>query len=594
MAGQSGAGSSQRPTAFFLLRVALMMLRCARCAAAFILGILVELNENKPLLLVEIRDRESVSLIMPRLLILSSFVVLVSSWNAFAFHPASRLSLPNKYCSQSRNANRFGHHLLTRRTKPSGDDDDDVDNLFFDDFGGDFVGSDGPAASSSSFSSSLSERIEEQRLGEERTAAKLAKNWKTGNWGVRGFILDSSDPIRESMADATASAENADVGGGSAPRLGGGGDMSSTNADSEIPPIHVSTIVGDQSHMYDEGYESEKIDKIVVGRTDGSVLIVKMGTAYMTQFTAVPKLRLDDSSSWDSNNDVSPASADQDTASSDGPSVRVETELMNSEDVVGEIGDGNEVNNMQYPMEDPFDALYGAGNANAGQEPMQSQAMEGTPFEILHQFSAHENEPITALLFINDIVFSAAGVSGEIRTWSMPEEDGNNSESKMIPGKTLSGAHSDRIVALKALSSSPDSIEPDLLLSASRDGSFALWDLNSGDLVTRCQMLTETSEPESIMCADVDASGVDGDVIYFGLSSGYVNCYFVNDVIIGASAGGVCPLPSSRFQAHDGVGGVTAILAAGQGTSISSNLQQQARPTSILLTGGTDGLVKQW
>ena len=36
----------------------------------------------------------------------------------------------------------------------------------------------------------------------------------------------------------------------------------------------------------------------------------------------------------------------------------------------------------------------------------------------------------------------------------------------MIPGKTLSDAHSDRIVALKVLSSSPNSIEPDLLLSA--------------------------------------------------------------------------------------------------------------------------------
>ena len=535
---------------------------------------------------------------MPRLLISSSFVVLASPWNAFAFHPAActtRLSLPNK----CRNAKRFGHHyhlLLTlARTKPSDDvDDDDVDNLFFDDFGGDCIGSDGPASSSSSFSSSLSERIQEQRQGEERTAAKLAKNWKTGNWGVRGFILDSSDPIRESMADATASAEN--VGGGSSPRLGRGGDMSS-NADAmEIPPIHVSTIVVDQSHMYDEGYESEKIDKIVVGRTDGSVLIVKMGTAYMTQFTAVPKLRVDDSSS-----DASPTSADQDTASSNGPSARVETELMNSEDVqkslgdvVGAIGDGDEVNDMQYPMEDPFDELYGAGgNADVGQEPMQSQAMEGTPFEILHQFSAHENESITALLFINDIVFSAAGRSGEIRTWSMPEEDGNNSEAKMIPGKALSDAHSDEIVALKVLSSSPDSVEPDLLLSASRDG-FALWDLNSGDLVTRCQMLTEASEPESIICADIDTSSVDGDVIYFGLSSGYVNCYFVNDVIMGASAGGVCPIPSSRFQAHDGVGGVTAVLAAGQGTSMSSNLQQQARSTSILLTGGADGLVKQW
>jgi len=477
--------------------------------------------------------------------------------------------------------------------------DDDEGDLFFDDFGGDFVGSDGPASSSSSFSSSLSERISERKLDEERTSAKLAKNWKTGNWGVRGFILDSSDPVRESLADANASSESVDVGGG-APRLGGGSDASNSNADAlEVSPIHVSTIVADQSHMHDEGYEAETIDRLVVGRTDGSVLIVKMGTAYMTTFTAVPKLRVDDSSSWDDNNDASPNVADQDAASSGGPSVRVETELMNSQDVQRSLGDiageitGGTNDEIQYPMEDPFDAQYGGGNANAEQEPTRGPQMEGTPFEIQFQFSAHENEPITALLFINDIVFSTAGDTGEIRTWSMPEEDGNSSEAKMIPGKTLSDAHSDRIVALKVLSSSPDSVEPDLLLSASRDGSFALWDLNSGDLVTRCQMLTEASVPESITCADVDTSGVDGDVIFFGLNSGYVNGYFVSDVIIGASAGGICPIPSSRFQAHDGAGGVTAILAAGQGTSMS-NLQQQARPTSILLTGSGNGVVKQW
>jgi WD40 repeat protein len=168
---------------------------------------------------------------------------------------------------------------------------------------------------------------------------------------------------------------------------------------------------------------------------------------------------------------------------------------------------------------------------------------------------------------------------------------GDNDDAKMMPGKTLSDAHSDRIVALKVLSSSPDAVEPDLLLSASRDGSFALWDINSGDLVTRCQMFADGSEPETITCADVDTSGVDGDVIFFGLGSGYVNGFYVNDVIGSASVGGICPIPSSRFQANDG--GVTAILAAGLGTSMSSSLQQ-ARPTTILLTGGADGLVKQW
>ena len=76
-------------------------------------------------------------------------------------------------------------------------------------------------------------------------------------------------------------------------------------------------------------------------------------------------------------------------------------------------------------------------------------------------------------------------------------------------------------------------------------------------------------------------------------STGHVVGYFVSDVIGSASAGGVCPIPSCRFQAHDGEGGVTAILAAGEGTS-ASNSMQQAQPTSILLTGGADGHVKQW
>ncbi len=525
-----------------------------------------------------------------------SFVALARLPITFAFQPLGHHSLSHKYwpCRKSRNndAERFGRHLLLR-TKPSGDDadDDEGERLFFDDFGDGFVGSAGAASSSSSFTSSLSERITSAKKDEEVTSAKLAKNWRTGNWGVRGFVLDSTDPIRESVADVTALSTE-----GAGPRLGGNG-MSSSSADAlEVPPIHVSTIVADQSHMHDEGYEVEVIDRIVVGRSDGSVLIVKIGTAYMTKFASVPKLRVDDS--WDDNNNE--ASTEQDSAANGGPSVRVETELVNSDDVQRDLGDiaddygeGDRSNGVQYPMEDPFDALYGSGNtggSNVEQHaPTQESQLEGTPFEILFQFSAHDNEPISALLFVNDIVFSA-GNTGDIRTWSMP---GDNDDAKMMPGKTLSDAHSDRIVALKVLSSSPDAVEPDLLLSASRDGSFALWDINSGDLVTRCQMFADGSgsEPESITCADVDTSGVDGDVIFFGLGSGYVNGFYANDVIGSASVGGICPIPSSRFQANDG--GVTAILAAGQGTSMSSSLQQ-ARPTTILLTGGADGLVKQW
>ena len=139
-----------------------------------------------------------------------SFVALARLPVNFAFQPLGCHSLPHKYwpCRKSRNndAERFGRHLLLR-TKPSGDDEDDDEGerLFFDDFGNGFVGSAGAASSSSSFASSLSERITSAKKDEEVTSAKLAKNWRTGNWGVRGFILDSSDPTRESVADVTAS-----------------------------------------------------------------------------------------------------------------------------------------------------------------------------------------------------------------------------------------------------------------------------------------------------------------------------------------------------------------------------------------------------
>jgi len=480
--------------------------------------------------------------------------------------------------------------------------------LFFDDFGDFVAGSasaDGPINSKSM--TKLSERIQQTRSEEVRKDARLAKNWKTGNWGVRGFILDKSDPVRESVADTTTgtssgeSTDGANSESSSAPRLGGGGNKSGPRQD--IEPIHVSAVVPDQSSFHDDHEEISAFDTIAVGRTDGTVLIVRIGTEYITTFTAVPKLRVDDKSAWDGDNeDVESTSiqGNDDLAKEGGPSVKVETELVNTEDLKKDLlgedaGEGGgEKENAQYPMEDPFDELYGGGASGDLSSSPQEVPNPGTPFEVLHQIRAHE-EVISALLFDDHTLYTAGGDSGEIRSWSIPEGSGedNNDASvavKMIPGKILSGAHSDRIVALKTLSSTQDAVHPDLLMSASIDGSFALWDIKSGDLVTRCQMLDDSAESIMINCADID-SGAGSNVIYFGTCGGYVVGYCVSDIIGNASAGGVCPIPSCRFQAHEQA--VTSILAVGKGTSASSALPQ-ARSTSILLTGGVDGSVKQW
>ena len=178
------------------------------------------------------------------------------------------------------------------------------------------------------------------------------------------------------------------------------------------------------------------------------------------------------------------------------------------------------------------------------------------------------------------LLFSAAKGSGDVHVWALPEE----LEAKVIPLRTLTDAHSDTVVALTTLSLSPGG-EENLLFSASIDGTLALWDVQTGDLVYKCQMVQD-EDTCSISCADVDCSQ---STIYLGLTSGHVVGYNVKDMIECAGEGETCPVPNGRFSAHEG--GITAIKFAGEGTLGRS---RPGASTSTLLTGGTDGTVKQW
>jgi WD40 repeat protein len=73
--------------------------------------------------------------------------------------------------------------------------------------------------------------------------------------------------------------------------------------------------------------------------------------------------------------------------------------------------------------------------------------------------------------------------------------------------------------------------------------------------------------------------------------------YVVSDLIGDASEGNTCPVPKCRFLAHDpsmqknddsSFRGVTAIACGGVGQVTSSST------STILLTGGADGLIKQY
>jgi len=333
----------------------------------------------------------------------------------------------------------------------------------FDDFGGEILGD----SASGSTPPLLQERISDFKAALVKKDAQLAKNWRQGNWKVRGFSLDNC-----STDDATA--------------------------------IHVSKVApGLDEHS------------IVVGRSDGSVVLVTLGTEYWTNFRAAPVKQGDPTS-----------------------------DLL-----------------LQQPEQE-----------DTSQE----------PFEITHQFMAGANA-ISAIMVADhadkdDTVLVTASNDGVIHLWAYPD----TSNDKVVPLRTLE-FHRGSVVALKKVKMADNK---ELLFSASRDGTMALWDLWTGDLVFHCSMWKEEENngSNSITCADVE-----GSHIYVGLSSGYIVGYLVDEMVQAASVGDAFPKPNGKFKAHDA--GVTALSCAGEG---SLRISRPDTKSSILLTGGTDGIVKQW
>jgi len=89
----------------------------------------------------------------------------------------------------------------------------------------------------------------------------------------------------------------------------------------------------------------------------------------------------------------------------------------------------------------------------------------------------------------------------------------------ITPFQSLSNSHSGKVVALKAISSRRNTLtrDYDILLSASEDGTFAFWDMDTWNLLSfhNVQTIYNNDDPElSINCADVFEN-----IIALGLSN---------------------------------------------------------------------------
>lgn len=468
--------------------------------------------------------------------VLSFFIILARGSFAFVVNPV-------------RPPQRYEVHKI-------GSSNNDDGNIFFDDFEDNFFDDSSSSNNDNSNLSSLQSRMSEVKVAEQSYDAKIARNWSSGNWGVRGFSLDQSLYAPSS----TATSETAD----------------------QDNPVHVSVVAAPTSSSYtDISLPQDRAlpqdHKVAIGRTDGSVFIVKLGDQYLTNFMSVPKLVVEQ---------------DENSSKNDsGVSVRVQNKWMNSDELKDSLQD--EGDDQTAPTE--------------------------SPFEITHQFQAsEEGEAISKIVFHDDIEDDSSGGiictttinSREISMWKLP----SSHNSDIIQTAQLSGVHNAQIIGLEAMVVN----EKHILFSASRDGTFALWNLETGELITSMSCTdAQNGSTVPLTCASVynpssweddvyNSNENDNDVIFLGTSDGYVLGYVVQEHLGAISFN---PGPNIRFRAHGTDTGkgeaVTAIKAGGDGTIATSarlrggtdESQAGRNPrmsSSILFTGGEDGSVKQW
>lgn len=419
------------------------------------------------------------------------------------------------------------------------DDHADEEMNYYDDFDDfNFIPGDSADDNKIETDPKLSNLLEKSRVADDQRNLRISQNWETGNWKCRGFSLDKFDPVRSAPGDVN---NESDFENG-------------TNSG-----IQISQIAFDEKAIQSNFTTSETI---AVGRSDGTVYMIQLGDAYLTKFKYETKMSMQ--GNWD----------DKDTSSGgeEGPSARIESEMVSEEDIEERL------------CKAVRDDVMGADVIIDGRIPKDVS----TPFEIEHQFQAHD-QGISSMLFNDDTIFTSEKGKGAIKVWNMHDLS--------VPVHILDNVHTDDVVALKMLSSAPLSKDRDILLSASRDGSFALWDLK-GNLLYRCEIVDDNENPTAVTCADVDTTG-DEHIVYLGLSSGHIVCYAASELLHDASEGksSTCPVPKCRFVAHDpslqknsddSHHGVTAIRCGGNGQMSNSVT------STILLTGGADGIIKQY
>jgi len=406
-------------------------------------------------------------------------------------------------------------------------------SVSFDDFGGSLVGGDNDdMPTTESTSTFLQDRMQAVQQQERRSEAVLGRNWKLGNWQVRGFSLEQH--AAGAVVDSTSNKPSVDE---------------TTMGSSSSEPVQQdpdSTTATAPSVCW-IAKSSDDDDQIWVGRTDGSVFGVQLGTDYWTKLL--------------NNNQNNGDEWLDDTATAPRLS---EGSLTLQDD------DEDEMPQQQQP-------------------PPPSN-----PFAIRAQCQASsDSSPVTALVAHHgdddgtSYLFTATADRG-LQQWLVLENDDDDDDQqfKLIPAVSFEGAHdsSDNIFALKAVAlETSTATTATVLLSADRH-TLAVWDATTGDLLGQSRPLNNDENDDIRMeCVDTD-----GTHVYVGTSDGQVRAYRLAH-LLDNSSNAAALAPVGQWQASSSPDTAITAIHCGDSSMMGSTTQ-----TRTLYTGDGSGTVKQW
>lgn len=402
-------------------------------------------------------------------------------------------------------------------------------------------------------STALIRRMSQMQLRDFQQQLQLTLNWQSGSWKVRGLAVDSKQDAMVCCLSVTPMEEDWVI------------PTTTTTTSSRGRPASGGSVI--------------MADILWVGRTDGTVLAVQLGSSSWTQLRTKQGSQAQSSRSMD---------------------------------------DEGTLNEME-----PTDSI------------IPPTEHDNDPSSILYQVSAG-NQPVVSIQHYDNYLFtSVRGSQGSIQVWMIPEEEDEELEEEetnniptLLSVSTLTGIHGDDLIFLKVIplpmsrhqqQAANGTSGAFVLLTVATDGSLAVWDTNTSTCLRRYHVTGNDGTGEHLILTS--ATMVSDAYLVLGSTTGQIWVYRIADLLVlpvplqeTAASSSATITENDRSKHHDAQvrlqpichwkasmdgSAITAVVSTATGRPVGGDNRQTDGRYSIrrrffLVTGDAKGTVKQW